>query len=132
MQDSLIFYEDMTIYEILDFVSEIKYNRKYTQEINQFLDDFQLFQERNRLIKKLSLGMKKKLSIIMALIGNPELIVLDEPTNGIDTLGLMMLKKNLGFLSKNGSIVILTSHVLDFVESICTGVCEQSCYNKSD
>ena len=64
--------------------------------------------------------MKKKRSIIMALLGSPQLILLDEPTNGVDTLGIIQLKNDLIQCSQKGSIVIITSHVLDFIEKICS------------
>ncbi|MCL2052218.1 MAG: ABC transporter ATP-binding protein [Lachnospiraceae bacterium] len=118
MEESLNFYYDMTIYELLDFIYKIKYRSKNISEVDGLLNDFNLYSERNRLVKLLSVGMKRKLSIIIALLGSPQLVILDEPTNGIDTSGLMFLKRHIKLLSQRGSIIILTSHVLDFVESI--------------
>lgn len=119
MQDDLRFYGNMTVYEVLHFVCQVKYNQKFQQEVDRFLHDYNLFEQRNQLVKKLSLGMKKKLSIIMALLGNPSLIILDEPTNGLDTFGILALKKHLKSFADTGAIIIVTSHVLDFVEKIC-------------
>ena len=69
---------------------------------------------------KLSLGMQRKLSIIMTLLGNSRVMLFDEPTNGIDTAGLIELKYDLLRQKEMGSILIITSHVLDWVEKVCT------------
>jgi ABC-type multidrug transport system ATPase subunit len=100
----------MTAYEMLHFICQVKHNGEYTGEIDRFLRDYQLYEQRNVLMKKLS--------IIMALLGGPRLVILDEPTNGIDTSGLVTLKKSLEQISKDGAVIVLTSHVLDFIESI--------------
>ncbi len=120
MQNDLSFYEKMTVYEILDFICKVKYDGKFREEINFYLKKYGLFEQRNAHIRKLSLGMQRKLSIIMALLGTPKLILFDEPTNGVDTAGIIQLKNDLHRCAKEGSIILITSHVLDFVEKICT------------
>lgn len=119
MQDNLNFFGKMTVYEVLDFICQIKYRGKYREEIEPYLKRYELYEQRNSFIGALSLGMKRKLSIIMALIGTPALILLDEPTNGIDTYGILQLKNDLSRCVHEGSAVIVTSHVLDFLEKIC-------------
>lgn len=119
MQDNLNFFGKMTVYEVLDFICQIKYRGKYREEIEPYLKRYELYEQRNSYIGALSLGMKRKLSIIMALIGTPALILLDEPTNGIDTYGILQLKNDLNRCVHEGSAVIVTSHVLDFLEKIC-------------
>ena len=69
---------------------------------------------------KLSLGMQRKLSIIMTLLGNSRVMLFDEPTNGIDTAGLIELKYDLLRQKEMGGIIIITSHMLDWVEKVCT------------
>ncbi|MDE5777025.1 MAG: ATP-binding cassette domain-containing protein, partial [Lachnospiraceae bacterium] len=81
---------------------------------------YDLYDKRNTYINKLSFGMQRKLSIVMSLIGNNRLIVLDEPTNGVDTAGILQLKHDLKRYVEKGSIVLITSHVLDWIEKICT------------
>ena len=120
MQNTLDFYEQMTVYEILNFICKVKLEGKFHNEIDSYLKKYELYEQRNAFIHELSLGMKKKLSIIMALLGSPQLILLDEPTNGVDTLGIIQLKNDLIKCSQKGSIVIVTSHVLDFIEKICS------------
>lgn len=120
MQNDLKFYEKMTVYGILDFICKVKFDGKFGEEIDVYLKKYELYQQRNTYIGELSLGMQRKLSMIMALLGTPKLILLDEPTNGVDTAGIIQLKNDLLRCAKEGSIIILTSHVLDFVEKICT------------
>lgn len=120
MQENLDFYKKMTVYEVLDLICKVKFNGNYYKQIDDFLFRYNLYDQRNYLIGKLSLGMKRKLSIIMSLIGEPRLIILDEPTNGVDTSGIIHLKNDLLKCSKNNQIIVITSHVLDWVERICT------------
>ena len=120
MQNELDFYNKMTVYEILDFICKVKYAGKFCEEIEPYLKKYNLYEYRNSYMNELSVGMKRKLSIIMSLLGTPKLILLDEPTNGVDTYGILQLKADLAKCSQKGSIVIITSHVLDFLEKICS------------
>ena len=120
MQESLDFYEKMTVYEALDLMCEVKHKGKCFDEIDPSLEKYELYPVRNRRVGSLSLGMKRKLSVIMALLGPPGLLILDEPTNGIDTAGLIRLKQDLTEYREQGGITLLTSHVLEWAENICT------------
>lgn len=120
MQSNLDFYDKMTLYEILDFVCNVKYKGEFRDDIDFYLKKYALYEYRNSYVNELSLGMKKKFSIISSLIGTPKLILMDEPTNGVDTFGILQLKDDLTKCSQKGSIIIITSHVLDFLEKICT------------
>lgn len=120
MQEDLSFYEKMTVYEILDFMCKVKFKDQYYETIDDYLIRYELYDKRNTYIDKLSLGMRRKLAIVMALLGDTQLVILDEPTNGVDTAGILQLKHDLSKRVKQGAIVIITSHVLDWVEKICT------------
>lgn len=120
MQSNLDFYDKMTLYEILDFICKVKYQGEFRDQIDFYLNKYALYEYRNSDMNRLSFGMKKKFSIIAALIGTPKLILMDEPTDGVDTFGLLQLKDDFIRCSQKGSIILLTSHVLDFVEKICT------------
>lgn len=120
MQSDLSFYYRMTVYEILDFICKVKYGGRFSAEIDLYLKRYDLYGQRNILISELSSGMRQKLSIIMALIGDPKLIILDEPANGVDTYGIIQFKEDVLKRALNGSIVIITGHVLDLLEKICT------------
>lgn len=120
MQEALDFYEKMTVYEALDFLCAVKFRGGCREEIDHYLKAYQLFEQRNLRISRLSLGMKRKLSLIMALMGDCPLLLLDEPTNGIDTAGLIQLKRDLLRRRDQNGIALFTSHVLDWAEHVCS------------
>lgn len=72
---------------------------------------------------KYSLGMRQRLGIAQAIIHNPNLLILDEPTNGLDPSGIHDLKKIIKKLAKSGMAIIVSSHILSELESFCTKVC---------
>lgn len=111
-------YPDMTIYELLDLVNEIKYQGEFREQVDSLLKSFELWEHRHMLYEKCSYGMKKKTGVCISFLGNPTLILLDEPTNGIDTKGIITLKKEILRAKENESIVLITSHVLDFVRKV--------------
>ena len=74
-------------------------------------------------VSKYSLGMRQRLGIAQAIIHNPNLLILDEPTNGLDPSGIHDLKKIIKKLSKSGMAIIVSSHILSELESFCTKVC---------
>lgn len=120
MQEALDFYEKMTVYEALDFLCAVKFRGGCREEIDHYLKAYQLFEQRNLRISRLSLGMKRKLSLIMALMGDCPLLLLDVPTNGIDTAGLIQLKRDLLRRRDQNGITLFTSHVLDWAEHVCS------------
>ena len=74
-------------------------------------------------VSKYSLGMRQRLGIAQAIIHNPNLLILDEPTNGLDPNGIHDLKKIMKKLAKSGMAIIVSSHILSELESFCTKVC---------
>ncbi|MGN0328782.1 MAG: ABC transporter ATP-binding protein [Lachnospira sp.] len=111
-------YNRNTILQFLSMYCEIKYHNHYREDIQNILKDYELLDVANTAIEDCSLGMKKKVGLIASFIGNPQLIVLDEPTNGIDTTGLITLKNKIIEAKQRKSIVIVSSHILDFVDAV--------------
>lgn len=107
-----------TIMQFLDMVCAIKYDGKYMENIINTLTDFGLDSDKDMLLTECSYGMLKKIEIIASFIGFPKLIILDEPTNGIDTRGVIELKKYIAMAREKRCIVIVSSHVLDFTDAI--------------
>jgi ABC-2 type transport system ATP-binding protein len=76
----------------------------------------------NEAYKRYSLGMKQRLGVAAALLTEPELLILDEPTNGLDPAGIVEMRDLIGQLSQNGMTVVLSSHLLHEVQQVCSRV----------
>jgi ABC-2 type transport system ATP-binding protein len=92
------------------------------QGIDDVLKKVKLFERRNSRFSSYSLGMKQRLAVAGALLGDPKVLVLDEPTNGLDPVGIAEMRELIIELSKRGHTIIIASHLLDEVEKICTHV----------
>jgi len=116
-------YMDMTALEYLRFVSELKGVEKSTRSkhIAEIMKLVRITDVANRLIKNLSKGYKQRVGIAQALIGNPEVLVLDEPTVGLDPKQIIEIRSLIKDLGKNHT-VILSSHILPEVSAICDRV----------
>ncbi len=92
-------------------------NRK---EIDEILKKVNLYDRRWSSFKSFSLGMKQRLAIGAALLGDPKVLVLDEPTNGLDPVGIAEIRNLIVELKDKGHTIIMASHLLDEVEKVCT------------
>lgn len=90
--------------------------------IHDVLKTVNLFERRNSKFSTYSLGMKQRLAIAATLLGNPEVLVLDEPTNGLDPVGIAEIRELIKSLAAAGHTIIIASHLLDEVEKICDHV----------
>lgn len=113
-------YTDMTVYEYLKFVSELKHVKrvKIKEEIENVAKKVGLSPVLDSLIKKLSKGYKQRVGLAQALIGNPEIIILDEPTVGLDPAQIVEIRNLIEGL-RDEHTVILSSHILSEIESVC-------------
>lgn len=91
-------------------------------DIDIVLQRVSLYERRTSRFSSYSLGMKQRLAIAAALLGNPSVLVLDEPTNGLDPVGIAEIRQLIIELRKGGHTIIMASHLLDEVEKICTHV----------
>ena len=116
-------YGDMTVNEYLDFVSDIKLitgtERKKSME--KILDLVKIADVRGRLIKNLSKGYKQRVGLAQALVGNPAVLILDEPTVGLDPKQIIEIRNLIKNLGKDHTI-ILSSHILPEVSAVCERV----------
>ncbi len=98
-------------------IKEVPYS-----DIERVLKFVSLYERRNDSFKTFSLGMKQRLAIASALLGNPEILVLDEPTNGLDPKGIYEIRELIFSISNQGITIIIASHILDEIEKVCTDV----------
>ncbi|ATL45930.1 ABC transporter ATP-binding protein [Chitinophaga caeni] len=102
----------------LQIVAAIK--GKGEERIGEALKITGLYERRKSKFSTYSLGMKQRLAIAAALLGDPEVLLFDEPTNGLDPAGIAEIRKLIQDLNKSGKTVIMASHLLDEVEKVCT------------
>jgi len=114
------FYPYMTAYQNLKLVSKIK--GVEFSKIDEKLELVGLLDRKNSKFRTFSLGMKQRLAIASALLNDPEILILDEPTNGLDPQGIHQIRELIKEIAKNGTTILLASHLLDEVEKVCTHV----------
>ncbi|AAK78269.1 ABC-2 type transport system ATP-binding protein [Clostridium acetobutylicum] len=113
--ESPSYYGHLNAYENLKIWSYIKGVDK--NAIDEVLKLVNLYEHRKKKVSKFSLGMKQRLGIAQALIGNPELIILDEPTNGLDPMGIKEIRNLIVNLAKkHNKTIIISSHILSEME----------------
>ena len=114
------FYPYMTAYQNLKLVCKIK-GINYSK-IDEKLEVVGLQDRKNSKFKTYSLGMKQRLAIASALINDPEILILDEPTNGLDPQGIHQIREIIKYIASKGTTILLASHLLDEVEKVCSHV----------
>ena len=92
------------------------------EDIEKVLKLVNLYQRKDSKFSTYSLGMKQRLAIASTLLGDPEILVFDEPTNGLDPAGIAEIRELMKQLNKEGKTIIMASHILDEVEKVCTHV----------
>ena len=114
------FYPYMTAMQNLALVCKIKEISE--DRIEETLKTVNLYERRNSKFKTYSLGMKQRLAIASALLNSPEILILDEPTNGLDPQGIHEIRQIIKDIAANGTTILLASHLLDEVEKVCSHV----------
>jgi len=114
------FYPYMTAYQNLKLVCKIK--AIPYDAIEKTLEIVGLSERIHSKFSTFSLGMKQRLAIASALLNDPEILILDEPTNGLDPQGIHQIRELIKEIAKNGTTILLASHLLDEVEKVCTHV----------
>ena len=114
------FYPYMTAEQNLKLVCKIK--GVSTDKIQEKLEVVGLFDRANSKFRTYSLGMKQRLAIASALLNDPEILILDEPTNGLDPQGIHQIRQIIKDIAADGTTILLASHLLDEVEKVCSHV----------
>lgn len=111
------FLPNLTGYKNLKYLASIQ-NKISDKEILKSLEQVNLIDEKDKLFSKYSLGMKQKLGIAQALMENPDILILDEPFNGIEEETVKKIRKVLKELSDKGKIIIIASHIKEDIEEL--------------
>jgi len=114
------FYPYMTATQNLNLICKIKGTS--IDKIDEKLKIINLYERRNSKFSTYSLGMKQRLAIASALLNDPEILILDEPTNGLDPQGIHEIRQIIKKIAANGTTILLASHLLDEVEKVCSHV----------
>ena len=108
----------------LKIIADIK-DKPY-DDIEEVLEITGLYERRNDRFRTFSFGMKQRLAVASALMGNPDVLILDEPTNGLDPQGIAQMRDLIKNVAAKGITIILASHLLDEVQKICSHVAVMS------
>lgn len=114
------FYPYMTAYQNLELVCKIK--EAPISKIDEKLELVGLLDRKDSKFRTFSLGMKQRLAIASALLNDPEILILDEPTNGLDPQGIHQIRDLVKKIAAQGTTILLASHLLDEVEKVCSHV----------
>ena len=128
------FFSELTGYENLKLLADIK-KEIGKEEILKALETVNLINEKDKKFSKYSLGMKQKLGIAQAIMEDNQVIILDEPFNGIENITVLKIKSYLKELASNGKTIIISSHIKDDLEELCDEIYyfeNGSCINNYD
>ncbi|MDD4113266.1 MAG: ATP-binding cassette domain-containing protein [Herbinix sp.] len=116
-------YPELTVVEYLNFVADIKKVKHQTrkQMVEEIMETTKITDMKDRIIKHLSKGYKQRVGLAQAIMGYPELIILDEPTVGLDPKQIIEIRELIRELSKNHT-VILSSHIMQEVSAVCDSI----------
>lgn len=126
--ENITMFEYLSAFENLKMLNSISVNRIPDFEIKDWLETFELNSNDKRTIKKYSLGMRQKVSIIQAFMNKPDLIILDEPTNSLDEHSIQILLDTIKKINeKHGTTFIIASHDKNCIENISDEIIEMRC-----
>jgi ABC-2 type transport system ATP-binding protein len=117
------FFSHLKTYEFLDYAARLagmKNSKERRAAVDKMLEEVGLFEARDRQANKLSGGMKRRLGIAQALINNPKIIIVDEPTTGLDPEERIRFRNLLSTISTQDVIIILSTHIVGDISSSCT------------
>ena len=114
------FYHYLNAVQNLKIAAAIKGHGE--NDIDEVLRIVNLYERKTSKFSTYSLGMKQRLAIASALLGNPDVLVFDEPTNGLDPVGIVEIRELIKKINREGKTIIMASHLLDEVEKVCTHV----------
>jgi len=120
LPERVSFYDNLTALQNLSFYAELKGSTN--EECKALLEEIGLGQVMNKKVRKFSRGMIQRLGIARSLLGDPDILILDEPSTGLDPEGSLLVKEKLRSLNGKGCTIFLSSHILAEVQAICSDV----------
>ena len=117
------FFAKLRTYEFLDYIARLAGMNKSSvrkDAVEKMLEEVGLYEARNRFANNLSGGMKRRLGIAQALIGDPQIIIVDEPTTGLDPEERIRFRNLLTRISERDVVIILSTHIVGDISSTCT------------
>ncbi|HAF33156.1 MULTISPECIES: ABC transporter ATP-binding protein [Sphingobacterium] len=118
--ESPCYYTKLTVFENLKYLDII--HKKGNKRIDEVLEMVDLHREKKKKTNALSMGMKQRLGIAMAIFHDPQLLILDEPLNGLDPQGIVEMRNLFCHLNEQGKTIFLSSHILSELEKIATHI----------
>ena len=122
--DEPSFYDFLTGRETLEFVTNVRGGKpaQVLAALAPVIEALDLAPDLDRFVAGYSLGMKKKLALLVAMAHTPDLLLLDEPTNGLDPPSAVKIRRRLQELAAAGATIVLSTHLLDMADKLCTRV----------
>lgn len=114
-------YKNLTVYEALEHIQILKIGKKDEKELSSILNKVNLIKEKDKKINSLSGGMLRRVGIAQAIIGNPKILIIDEPTAGLDPMERVRFRSLIYSLAKE-NIVIISTHIVEDLEAIAASV----------
>ncbi len=120
MPEKTAFYDNLTALQNLSFYAELKNVSK--DECIRLISELGLWEHANKKVGKYSKGMLQRLGMARAMLGRPPIMILDEPTGGLDPRGVRLIRDKIKEMHNNGTTIFLSSHILSEVQAVCTQV----------
>ena len=120
MPEKVAFYDNLTALQNLGFYAEIKHASK--QECIDLIEELGLGDTGKKRVGKFSKGMTQRLGMARALLGNPPILILDEPSGGLDPRGVVLIRDKILEMKKKGTTIFVSSHILSEIQEICDRV----------
>lgn len=115
----------LKVREQIQYLGKLKglSGREVDKQLDYWLEKFEVPENKNKKIEKLSKGNQQKIQVIASIIHNPSLIILDEPFSGLDPINVEILKRSVIEMKKKGATIIFSTHRMEHVEELCENVC---------
>jgi ABC-type multidrug transport system ATPase subunit len=120
MPEKVAFYDNLTALQNMMFYAEIKHASK--EECMRLIIDYGLGEAGKKRVGKFSKGMVQRLGMARAVLGNPPILILDEPTGGLDPRGVVLIRDKILEMKQKGTTIFISSHILSEVQEVCDRV----------